>query len=76
MRVAQSRTAERFEVVVPGAGHRPEMRMLAVYQGMRTDFNEKVVDIDSVRGRPVGKSTIATADRTETPGWSLQPQLR
>ena len=72
----QSRTAERFEVVVPGAGHRPEMRMLAVYQGLRTDFNEKVVDIDSVRGRPVGKSTIATADRTETPGWSLQPQLR
>ncbi len=72
----QSRYAERFEAVVPGTGRRPELRMLAVYQGMHTDFNEKVVDIDSVRSRPVGVSTIATADRIDSPGWSLQPALR
>jgi len=72
----QSRYAERFEAVVPGTGRRPELRMLAVYQGMHTDFNEKVVDIDSVRSRPVGVSTIATADRMDSPGWSVQPALR
>jgi len=72
----QSRFAERFEVVAAGKGARPEMRMLGAYQGMRTDFNEKVVTIDSLRGRPVGRSTIATADQTESPGWSVQPELR
>lgn len=72
----QSRFAERLEVVVPGSGARPELRMLGSYQGMRMDFNEKVVDLDSLRGRPVGKSTVVNSDQTESPGWSMQPELR
>jgi outer membrane receptor for ferrienterochelin and colicins len=72
----QSRVADRFEFRMRGEGLRPEMRLLATNQMFRTDFTETVVDTTFVRQRPVAMIANESYDRTSSPAWSLQPELR
>jgi len=72
----QSRVADRFEVKVNGAGARPEMRLLAVNQMFKMDFNETVADTVFVRQQPRAIVVNESFDRTSSPAWSLQPEFR
>lgn len=72
----QGRDLDRFEVVLPGRGWRPDGRLLAVHQRFRTDFTETTVDSAFVRGRYVGTRTTTADDAVTNPTWSVRPELR
>lgn len=72
----QSRDADRFEFSLDEAGRRPEMRLLAVQQRFRTNYDETTVDSQFVRGRYVAQRTTLARDKLTTWSRSLQPSLR
>ncbi|HEY2955404.1 MAG TPA: TonB-dependent receptor [Candidatus Eisenbacteria bacterium] len=72
----QARDADRFEVTVPGAGARPEARLLATSQTMRSHFTETTVDSNYLRGRFIATRTTVAADRARTRINGIQPALR
>src|SRR5262249_31092657 len=55
---------------------RPEMRLLAVNQMFKMDFNETVADTVFVRQQPRAIVVNESFDRTSSPVWSLQPEFR
>lgn len=72
----QSRDADRFELTMPDAGRRPELRVLAVQQRLRSNYDETTVDSQFVRGRYVAQRTVLARDRITTWSRSVQPSVR
>jgi outer membrane receptor protein involved in Fe transport len=72
----QARDADRLELTLPGGRTRPEARLLAVAQTLRTDFTETSVDSNYLRGRFVATRATVVADGARTRIASLQPALR
>ena len=72
----QARGATRLEWNAPGAGRRPDFKMLGVLQHFRTGFVETVADSQFLRGRFVATKTSRADDRIDTWSNSLQPSFR
>ena len=72
----QGRDANRLEWLMPAAGHRPEMRVLAVNQRFRTNFVETVADSQFLRGRYVALKTSRADDRITTTSNGVQPSVQ
>jgi len=71
----QARDANRLEWLMPAAGGRPEMRVLAVNQQFRTNFVETAADSQFLRGRYVALKTTRADDRITTTSNGVQPSL-
>jgi len=71
----QGRDLNRLEWLMPAAGRRPEMRVLAAQQRFRTNFVETTADSDFFRGRYVAMTTSRADDRITTTSNSVQPSL-
>jgi len=71
----QGRDVNRLEWLMPVAGRRPEMRVLAVNQRFRTNFVETAADTGWFRGRPVALKTSRADDRITTTSNGVQPSL-
>ena len=71
----QGRDVNRLEWLMPVAGRRPEMRVLAVNQRFRTNFVETAADSQFFRGRYVALRTTRADDRITTTSNGVQPSL-
>jgi hemoglobin/transferrin/lactoferrin receptor protein len=71
----QGRDANRLEWLMPGAGRRPEMRVLAVNQQFRTNFVETTADSQFLRGRYVALKSTRADDRMTTTSNGVQPSI-
>jgi len=71
----QGRDLNRLEWMMPVAGHRPEMRVLAVNQRFRTNFVETTADSSFLRGRYVALKTTRADDRITTTSNGVQPSM-
>jgi hemoglobin/transferrin/lactoferrin receptor protein len=71
----QYRGATRLEWLLPGAGRRPDLRLLGVQQRFRTNFVETVTQSRFFRGQPVGSTTTRADDRIDTRSTGLEPSL-
>src|SRR5262245_23957351 len=71
----QGREANRLEWLMPAAGRRPEMRVLAHTQRFRTNFVETTVDSQFFRGRYIAPRNTRADDRITTTSGGVQPSL-
>gem|GEM_PF-3400078 len=69
----QGRDVNRLEWRMPGAGRRPEMRVLGVNQRFRTNFVETVADSQFFRGHYIALKTSRADDRITTTSNGVQP---
>ena len=72
----QARDADRLELQVPAQGRRPLLKLLAVQQRFRTDFDETTADSQFFRGRYIALRTTDAADRITTWSRGVQPSVR
>lgn len=71
----QGRDADRLDLTVSGSGLRPDVRVLAAQQVVRSDFNEVTISERFFRGNRVATNTTVMDDHVSTRMQTVEPRL-